>query len=183
MTYFDKYLKYKNKYLEIKDTIGGAKNNVLNKEKKPFTYKEINKLWAIHKHETVTYTTLAYDFSQYCWIGPPKNYDPRYQAGFFIYKVNFDNYYIPGDNKEVFRIYFIKRESDVDQIVKLKATEKIKEGKDKFFTSIPLDANDDGITLPIPIGTTYEWNHEANAWIYYINNLPIYKADFGKKKI
>jgi hypothetical protein len=172
MSYFDKYLKYKNKYLALKDTVGGSTNSII----KPFTYNVIKILWDKHTHNIVDYPALAHDFSEYCWIGPPPKDNSDYRAGFFLYKVKDDNYYFPGNKKQdVFRIYFIKPETDVDSIVKINS--KIEPGplKDRFLTTINL--NED-----IRIGTQYEWNHKANAWIYYdIEGNPTHKAEFGKK--
>jgi len=171
MSYFDKYLKYKNKYLALKDTVGGSTNSI----NKPFKYNEIIKLWDKHTHNIVDYPALAHDFSEYCWIGPPPK-DNRYRAGFFLYKVKDDNYYFPGNEKQdVFRIYFIKPETDVDSIVQINPNDIVPGlPKDRFLTTINLNEN-------IRIGTQYEWNHKANAWIYYIDGKPKYKAEFGKK--
>lgn len=176
MSYFDKYLKYKNKYLALKDTVGGSTNSVINK---PFTYDKIKILWDKHTHNIVDYPALAHDFSEYCWIGPPPkdNKDNSdYRAGFFLYKVKDDNYYFPDDKKQdVFRIYFIKPETDVDSIVQINSNEIVPGPlEDRFSTTIKLNKD-------LPIGTQYEWNHMANAWIYYINKEPTYKAEFGKK--
>jgi hypothetical protein len=81
MTYYLKYLKYKNKYLELKKLIGGAKKLDL---------KTIQKLWAEMIKKNKVYEVLDNDkdiFDNYCWIGSPSSdpYDNGY--GFFIYSI------------------------------------------------------------------------------------------------
>jgi hypothetical protein len=78
MTYYLKYLKYKNKYLELKKLIGGAKLEL----------KKIQDLWKEMSEKKKVYKVLDDDkdiFDQYCWIGSPSS-DP-YGYGFFIYSI------------------------------------------------------------------------------------------------
>jgi hypothetical protein len=82
MTYYLKYLKYKNKYLELKKLIGGAKEKL--------NLKKIQDLWNEMSGKKKVYKVLDDDkdiFIEYCWIGSKLSdpYDKGY--GFFIYSI------------------------------------------------------------------------------------------------
>ena len=81
MTYYLKYLKYKNKYLELKKLIGGAKLDI----------QIIQKFWKEMKDNEKLYKVLDDNkdiFTEYCWIGSTSSdlYDKGY--GFFIYSID-----------------------------------------------------------------------------------------------
>ena len=67
--YLQKYLKYKNKYLELKNMIGG----------KEFTVKKLNKIWERRKKagkvHPVTYENFTQYFSEYCWVSKNSSSD------------------------------------------------------------------------------------------------------------
>jgi hypothetical protein len=77
MSYFDKYLKYKNKYLALKNKVGG-------KGKKGLTYEYIQNLWVSGKYykAKVESDSLKKCFNEYCWIGEKET-----GLGFFIYSI------------------------------------------------------------------------------------------------
>jgi hypothetical protein len=91
MSYFDKYLKYKKKYLDLKSMLGGE-------AKREFTYEYItNNLWnavdekngdPIYPKYIVGKELEPFDqyFNEYCWI-PPKKSNYNYGQGFFLYTI------------------------------------------------------------------------------------------------
>ena len=74
MSYFDKYSKYKNKYLELKNVVGGE-------DKKEFSWGYLNNLWengnendfVKYPKSSVSLSSFSKFFKEYCWIGPPRN--------------------------------------------------------------------------------------------------------------
>jgi hypothetical protein len=91
MSYFDKYLKYKKKYLDLKNAVGGE-------AKKEFTYEYLHdNLWEavdekngvpIYPKYIVGKELEPFDqyFNKYCWI-PPKKSNYNYGQGFFLYTI------------------------------------------------------------------------------------------------
>jgi hypothetical protein len=90
MTYYSKYLKYKNKYLELKNMIGG--NPIASKLGS--LHQEYSRDKIILKENTTFYNKFA-SFKDcihnYSWIGPPavKQDDFDYGNGFFIFNFGF----------------------------------------------------------------------------------------------
>jgi hypothetical protein len=161
MTYYSKYLKYKNKYLELKNMIGGNLKE-----------SELNKLWGERKKADkvfpVTFTGFQNHYSEYCWISGKK-----YGTGFFLYKfnnhlANKTPYYFKKirhtkiDNIDNYALWYLEV---TDIIQPLEKVEKEYNDSDKLLykTTIKLSVND-GSTLPI--GSNFDWDHQQSAWIY-----------------
>jgi len=73
MSYYLKYLKYKNKYLELKKQIGGAQ----------LTQDVVKNLF----EKNIKYPSSNSNFVQYCFIGTPQSNKYGYNNGFFIYEL------------------------------------------------------------------------------------------------
>jgi hypothetical protein len=184
MSYFDKYLKYKNKYLALKDTVGGAKKKIYELGEEEFKIlfdqgikKPLNEKCLLYKK----YPHIMEDFTEYCWISPPaddKGFD--YGIGLFIFKKikgsYFSGYEDYGWSKGVESYAYWQIElHNIGPIIKLE--DKSNDTITPFKTSIILKSVEGE---DIPIDTSYGWNHDLNCWIYNKNNnnnKTFYKAD------
>ena len=176
MSYFDKYLIYKNKYLELKNMVSGG-------FKKQFDIAKIDLLWQHKNKYTVTFPELVPYFSHYCWVGPPlKNDNYDYGYGFFIYKIKTNEKGISQKIREIGNKLNIKYEvhennngpayavwkitsqniGNIQILSSYKESEEIKKSI-KFFTTIDLISTN-GDTLPKE--TLYWWDHDLSCWIY-----------------
>jgi hypothetical protein len=162
MTYYLKYLKYKNKYLELKNMIGGD-----------FTGNEaeLDRLWKDRlqngKVFTVSYP-LFENYSNYCWIS-----GPSFGLGFFLYlsKHGFprlpDN---PGKISNIgkYTLWHISKRN-IGLIEQFNHIERLLYG-----TTIKLtDTN--GTVLPI--GTKFDWSHALNCYCYRTSDGRTFKAE------
>ena len=185
MSYFDKYLKYKNKYLALKDTVGGSAS-----DKTPLTPEKVHELWKMRENIMpeknfifeVDYPGLSNFFSQYCWISPPTNSDGfDYGFGFFLYKVKTLNlnrmdivkgindnfgyntyFYSKGGDEACYAVWKIKLEN-IGPITKLNI---LPSKYETFKTSVNLSAEESD---NLNVGTSYGWCHDLNRWIYQAN--------------
>jgi hypothetical protein len=182
MTYYLKYLKYKNKYLELKKLIGGD----------PLNRLDLHKLFTQEEKKTfdVTNDELKKYLIKYCWIGFPeedsftKNIAIHYQNGFFIFLINTIENYINEIKKLGFKIYeqkgfksyavwMINPEENIGNIEEiLGSTIDVslfdkKNSPNIFKTSTQIGE--------LPPGTKYIWNHDLNSWIFK-NGNKYYKA-------
>ena len=177
MTYYSKYLKYKSKYLELKNMIGGRALE-LDNTIVPKIYSDIKRA----KYD-VTYPELTkLNIVKYCWVGPPQNMGKyNYGGGFFIYHFSGDNtnVVLPHEFKKMGPFHAIKMITDDSYI-----------GNVTNFTDIlPQDFFNAGLKSTIRIynkpklegdqpiiivGTSYDWSHTYNGWIY---------DNFGNKMI
>jgi hypothetical protein len=194
MSYFDKYLKYKNKYLELKNMVSGG-------SEKLFGIAKIILLWIQHKNKPiplpVTFPELVPYFSHYCWVGPPfKNDNYDYGYGFFIYKIKTNEKGIPekdisqkireignklnikyevheNNNGAAYAVWKITSQNigNIQILSSYKESEEIKKSI-KFFTTIDLISTN-GDTLPKE--TLYWWDHDLSCWIYQSKGI-YYKA-------
>lgn len=158
MTYYLKYLKYKRKYLELKNMIGGREIDDYKVQQLYNIRKGVGK---VHK---VTYPELVkLNLKSYCWIGPPekKDRDYKYGNGFFIYEISKQaiNVNLPGFIKlGTYAIKMITKENigDITDFDINKLPQKFFENAFKTTIELP----------EIPKGTAYDWSHDENAWIY-----------------
>jgi hypothetical protein len=185
MSYFDKYLKYKTKYLALKDTVGGSSNKI---PLKPLDDKKLHELWKMRENEKnfifeVNYPGLSNFFSQYCWISPPTDSDGfDYGFGFFLYKVktlNMNRMDIKNGIKNNFGYdtYFYLKEGDeacyavwkikIENIGPITESNTLPLIYETFKTSVKLTTEEGNILL---VGTSYGWCHDLNRWIYQTNN-------------
>ena len=207
MSYRDKYLKYKNKYLELKKMTGG--------DGRELDFNKVNELWEKHMPEKpsdpeknkVTYDELKDYFSQYCWIGPPSNGDGYdYGMGFFIYRVSkefeknvaleslikdkfpylsiyYDTMKVMSLNEQMkiyvplYAVWKITLNDIDSNIVELPSYNNPAKQNTKFQTSVPLPSKVNPI---IPVPTPYWWDHGVNGWIYQVANK-FYKSTLKKK--
>jgi hypothetical protein len=179
MSYFDKYLKYKTKYLALKDTVGGGEKPIYGLGDKGFEKlfeagitKDLTKSVLLSK-----YPDIMDALEKYCWISPltdDKVFD--YGIGLFIFKKKSGGSYFSGFTdygwSKVLNYAYWKIElHNIGPIIKL--SDKSNNTETPFSTSIMLKSNQGE---NIPEGTRYGWNHEFNCWIYNNNNT-FYKAD------
>jgi hypothetical protein len=182
MSYFDKYLKYKNKYLALKDTVRGAeKKDIYDLGDEGFETlftENITKPLSIKSVLFSKYPDIMLALNNYCWISPPKDdkvFD--FGIGLFIFKrdVNksfFDGFYDWGWKRLSNYAYWKIELHNIGPIIKL--GDKSNNTETPFSTSIMLKSNQGE---NIPEGTRYGWNHDENCWIYNNNNKTFYKAD------
>ena len=76
MSYFDKYLKYKTLYLELKKIDGGSTATPATTELENFVKGSMH---------PVTFDVLTPYFSKYCWVGKSKSNTITSDYGFFLY--------------------------------------------------------------------------------------------------
>ena len=183
MTYYSKYLKYKNKYLELKNMIGG-KPLVLDDAK-------VNQFWVKKpksKKYTVTYESLKPYFSEYCWIGISQNVNEnKKDLGFFLYTIKDDMLQkdLPTDFKKfdkfaVFTIY----PTDHMQPALIIGKKDLPKGNVNNLTyktnldipNIPMIKNDLYLII-------YNWDHNQNAWFFADPTETYYKVNFINKPI
>ena len=195
--YTQKYLKYKNKYLELKNMIGGKALNI----------EEIKQLWDApgRKQHNISIPALMELFEQYCWIGPPlkkvktpkKGKIPKidkvqkkdkYGIGFFLYKckegVTIDSKYeVFSDGKDRYAVWKITP-ANLGAYVPLQETEELVKQFDNspniFTTSVALPINDEPLVKKgsLQEGTKYRWEHENRRWIYKTNDGKYYEGQF-----
>ena len=168
MTYYSKYLKYKNKYLELKNMIGSGTT--------PLTATKVSELWAERagkpgKVYQVTYPALKQHFSRYCWISPG-NDDFNYGVGFFIYECKSTSV-LDGYNK--YGNYAVKMITldNIGQLnpITVPVTEVL-----SYKTTVDLKSVNSQI-LPKD-KTEYDWSNTHNGWIYKTSDNKIYKANY-----
>jgi len=155
MTYYSKYLKYKNKYLELKNMIGGK-----------LTDDTVDKLWKsrpTNKIHEVTYDSLKDNYSHYCWIS-----GKAYGLGFFLYKIkdgatNQDKHERYGN----YAVWRIKLEN-IGDINPHSHSEKL-----SYNTTIILTATDG---TKLDRGTNFDWSHKDDGWIYRTKDKKTYIA-------
>lgn len=169
MSYFDKYLKYKKKYIDLKNMLGG-------KEEKEFSWSYLDNLWENgNENDRVKYSKgkvslppYNHYFSEYCWIGPPRNtFNRNYGLGFFLYKINkaFMIPYIEERFNEKFKIFEYdgkKKRLDFDKIPDY-AIWRIT--RDNIGPIIPLP---EGLDLPAeitPLKTPIDLEEDSNVII------------------
>ena len=172
MTYYLKYLKYKNKYLELKNMVGGD-----------FTGddKKLNELWKARsitkKVFPVTYPKLQNAYSHYCWIS-----GTEYGLGFFLYRLKKGQKPVEGEGHVQNGNYALKHvtKNNIGQPELINA--KVCEGL-KYSTTIELTATNGS---KIPQGTSFDWSDCQDAWVYKVINkdekgnelVLFYKANF-----
>jgi len=165
MTYYSKYLKYKNKYLELKNMIGGDFNG---------QDQELVTLWKARsiakKVFPVTYSSLKENYSHYCWIS-----GEGYGLGFFLYRLKPGKQSVDGHvQKGNYALFHVKLENigKPEKII-AKVCEDL-----KYSTTIVLEAKDN---TKLPIGTPFDWSHCQNAWVYKVIDKQqeiFYKAEY-----
>jgi hypothetical protein len=164
MTYYSKYLKYKNKYLELKNMIGGDFNG---------QEQELDALWDARKSAAkvfeVTYCGFKHFYSQYCWIS-----GPSFGVGFFLYRFNtVSNTTLSPMNGHVKKGKYALWHLSGDNInTPLQKCDPLCETL-LYKTTIPLPTNNNGSQLPV--GTSFDWSHVTNSWIYQ-NGQEMYKT-------
>ena len=152
MTYYSKYLKYKNKYLELKNMIGGDFTGDDNK---------LNGLWKARsiakKVFPVTYDKLKDVYSHYCWIS-----GTEYGYGFFLYRLKKDQKPLPehvqNGNYALFHVKLVN--IGIPEIINAKICEEL-----KYSTTIKLEAKDKSI---LPLSTPFDWSNCQDAWVYKV---------------
>ncbi len=160
MTYYLKYLKYKNKYLELKNMIAG---------KGPLNEAKLAKIWGerekVGKVYNVDFKDLMSHYSQYCWVSQPtkeaklgKVRSNKYGGGFFLYRLRkdakpFGNHVQHGN----FAIWYLT-EANL--------------GKQKVL-DVPVNSsffnNSFKTTFDLPnigVGRDFDWHHERNLFVY-----------------
>ena len=176
MTYYSKYLKYKNKYLELKNMIGG-KPLVLDDAK-------VNQFWVKKpksKKYTVTYESLKPYFSEYCWIGQSQNdNENKKDLGFFLYKIRDEMLQkdLPADFKKfgVYAVFTIYPKDHMQSAVKIDKKDLPKGIKLSYNTNIEIPMMNNNELLPV----IYNWNHNQNAW-FFEDLTQVYKVNFINK--
>jgi hypothetical protein len=162
MTYYLKYLKYKNKYLELKNMVGGD-----------FTSNEaeLDRLWldrSINKKVFHVTYPLFKNYSQYCWIS-----GPRYGLGFFLYLSIQGSPQLP-ENKGIvqnigkYTLWHISTRN-IGLIERFNHTERL-----LYRTTIELK-DKDGTKLPI--GTDFDWSNDLNCYPYRTSDGQTFKAE------
>jgi hypothetical protein len=171
MTYYSKYLKYKNKYLELKNMIGGAFSG---------NEVELDKLWKARndtgKVFEVTYCGFKPFYSQYCWIS-----GTSYGVGFFLYRfnnaTNTTSSVMTGHVKNGKYALWHLNESDI--MLPLDRCEKVCENL-LYKTTISLPTTDSELKV-LPTDTSFDWSHVQNSWIYQ-SGQKFFKTGLKQKK-
>ena len=156
MTYYSKYLKYKNKYLELKNMIGGVD---LNETQVESLWNERKKADKVH---TVTYKDLTTYFSEFCFVGPvEKEFGPKV-VGLFIYLIK-DPINRPQKGYSFTKKYAIKRitNQNIGEQIQNDAIEQCQFFNNSYKTTIDLPN--------IKKGTLYDWSIKADGWVYNTN--------------
>ena len=163
MTYYSKYLKYKNKYLELKNMIGGdfSGNEV-----------DLDNLWKVRSDENqvfdVTFDGFKDHYSQYCWIS-----GQTYGLGFFLYKLKGENIYT--SNKKIehvkngkYGLWHLKKSDIGTPIVPLSFRWG---GVLKYKTTTELKAKGKVREEKFPLNTPFDWVNSEGGWIYNYSNI------------
>jgi len=162
MTYYSKYLKYKNKYLELKNMIGGYfKGNE----------KELDNLWnkrnSVGKVFPITYQEFKTFYSHYCWIS-----GPAYGTGFFLYRLKPGqqpvNGHVKNTNDSKYALFHITENNIGESGTRTTAV------PDEFFKNSYKTTID---LTNIPRGTAFDWLHDATTggvWVYNTNPIRTY---------
>jgi hypothetical protein len=163
MTYHSKYLKYKNKYLELKNMIGGVN---LNETQVESLWNERNKAGKVYN---VTYTELSKFFSEFCFVGPTGNEFGPKVVGLFIYLIK-DPKNKPEKGYSFTKKYAVKRlfEKNIGEQKSNDAIEQCQFFNNSYKTTLDLPN--------IKSGTLYDWSIRADGWVY--NTNPQLKCSF-----
>ena len=161
MTYYSKYLKYKNKYLELKNMIGG---NFRGNE------ADLNTLWSQRSQNgkvfDVTYP-LFENYSQYCWIS-----GPTYGLGFFLYLSKQGSSKLPDktgiiENIGKYTLWHIST-TNIGPIERF-------DHKEVLFYKTTIKLTADGTELPID--TDFDWSNDFNCYCYRKYDGQTFKAE------
>jgi hypothetical protein len=170
MTYYLKYLKYKNKYLELKNMKGAGE--------KPLDDDKVKKLWneSKQKHSRTAYEffpDINMFFINYCWIGPPYDDDGyNYGNGFFIFYIDEKprtSNLLPKSYKYFCGNQFAVLELKLEDIGNLKDFKlhfpraNKPDNPLRFRTTIELKDISGNI---LPRGTKYDWIDGFKGWLY-----------------
>ena len=159
MTYYLKYLKYKNKYLELKNMIAG---------KGPLDEVKLKKIWqkreAVKKVYEVTKDVLIPHYSQYCWVsqttkeGKAPKANSKYGGGFFLYSLKDDAKPFEGHVQHgKYAIWYIT-ENDIGEVGIMNPPVPSSFFENSFKTTFNLPY--------IGIGKDFDWHNEHDCWIY-----------------
>ena len=162
MTYYSKYLKYKNKYLELKNMIGG---NFRGNE------ADLDTLWSQRSQNgkvfDVTYP-LFENYSQYCWIS-----GPTYGLGFFLYLSKQGLTQLPENpliinNIDKYTLWHINKRN-IGPIELYTHEEEL-----LYTTTVELTATDGTV---LPIGTKFDWSNKHNGYLYKTSDNRTFRAE------
>jgi hypothetical protein len=175
MTYYLKYLKYKNKYLELKNMIGG----------KPLDDTRVKQFWEKKpksKKYPVTYESLKPYFSEYCWIGGVSQDENKKDLGFFLYTIKDDMLQkdLPADFKKFgnYAVFTIYPKDHMQSAVKIDKKDLPKGIKLSYNTNIEIPMMNNNELLPV----IYNWDHNQNAW-FFEDLTQVYKVNFINKSM
>ena len=154
--YTQKYLKYKNKYIKLKNMIGGDFRS--NEE-------ELKSLWndrnTIGKVFDVTYSKFVNNYSHYCWIS-----GPSYGLGFFLYLLKKDKEPVDGHNKvDKYAVWNMT----LNNIGPRNKVNPISDLSLSYKTTIDLPTTYQNIILKKDV-TKFDWSHTDDCWVYEQDN-------------
>jgi len=172
MTYYLKYLKYKNKYLELKNMIAG---------KGPLDEHKLEVIWIqrqkAEKVYEVNYNKLMPHYSHYCWFSKPtkpgkaaKPSKSKYGDGFFLYRLH-DNGAKPFEGHVKIGKYAMWYITENDMDLKNQGTMDPPVDQEFFNNSFKTTFDFPNIGLD----KDFDWHHERNCWICNTNPQRTYK--------
>ena len=160
MTYYLKYLKYKSKYLELKNMIGGDYRG---------TEEVLDVLWEARKKVgkvfEVTREELKSNYSHYCWIS-------GYGLGFFLYLLK-DQLPLKGHNKVGKHAVWNMTLNNIGPRNKVDSISDSSLSFHYYKTTIDLSTTDG---KKLDKGTHFDWSDKDDGWFYKKNEYECYKS-------